>query len=176
MKDSNAIDAINESQTRLSSIALIHQNFYNTSNLEEINFYTFLNELTTATRVSFGVREQDVCFKLSSNELNVAIESAIPLGLIINEMLTNSFKHVPLEHYPLKIAIDLVEISVYEYEVSFVDNGPGLPLGIVLDKPNSLGLKLVKGLTSQLKGNLSYSNIGGSKFVIRFPQKRKPKQ
>lgn len=176
LKDSNAIDAINESQTRLSSIALIHQNFYNTSNLEEINFYTFLNELTTATRVSFGVREQDVCFKLSSNELNVAIESAIPLGLIINEMLTNSFKHVPLEHYPLKIAIDLVEISVYEYEVSFVDNGPGLPLGIVLDKPNSLGLKLVKGLTSQLKGNLSYSNIGGSKFVIRFPQKRKPKQ
>jgi two-component sensor histidine kinase len=91
-------------------------------------------------------------------------------------MLTNSFKHVPTEHYPLKIAVDLVEFSSYEYEVSYIDNGPGLPQGIVLDKPKSLGLKLVKGLTSQLKGNLSYSNIGGSKFVIRFPKKRKPKQ
>jgi two-component sensor histidine kinase len=176
LKDSSAIDAINESQTRLSSIALIHQNFYNTSNLEEINFYTFLNELTTATRVSFGVREQDVCFKLSSKELNVAIESAIPLGLIINEMLTNSFKHVSAEFYPLNITIGLVEYSAYEYEVSYEDNGPGLPQGIVLDRPNSLGLKLVKGLTSQLKGNLSYSNTAGSKFVIRFPKNRKLKQ
>jgi two-component sensor histidine kinase len=175
LKDPSAIDAINESQTRLSSIALIHQNFYNTSNLEEINFHTFLNELTIATRVSFGCNEEDVFYTLSSKEINVAIESAIPLGLLINELLTNSFKHIQSEYYPLKITINLVEVSALEYELSYIDNGPGLPQGIVLNKPNSLGLKLVKGLTTQLKGSLTYSNVEGSKFLIRFPKKRKLK-
>lgn len=175
LKDPSAIDAINESQTRLSSIALIHQNFYNTSNLEEISFHTFLNELTVATRVSFGCKEEDVQFTLSSRDINVPIESAIPLGLLINELLTNSFKHIQSEYYPLKITINLTEFSALEYDLSFIDNGPGLPEGIVLDKPNSLGLKLVKGLTTQLKGNLTYSNVQGSKFLIRFPKKRKLK-
>jgi two-component sensor histidine kinase len=175
LKDPSAIDAINESQTRLSSIALIHQNFYNTSNLEEINFHTFLNELTIATRVSFGCNEEDVYYTLSSKEINVAIESAIPLGLLINELLTNSFKHIQSECYPLKITINLVEVSALEYELSYIDNGPGLPQGIVLNKPNSLGLKLVRGLTTQLKGSLTYSNVKGSKFLIRFPKKQRLK-
>jgi len=173
LKDTSAINAINESQARLSSIALIHQNLYDTSNLEEISFHTFLMELTSANRISFGLKENDVHYKLSVKDIFIEIETAIPLGLIINELLTNSFKHIHSGYYPLKITIDLVEHSAFEFEISYIDNGPGLPEGDFLQKPNSLGLKLVRGLTSQLKGNLVYSNVEGSKFVIRFPKKRK---
>jgi two-component sensor histidine kinase len=176
LKDPSAINAINESQTRLSSIALIHQNFYDTSNLEEISFHSFLMELTTANRISFGLKEEEVQYKLSAKDNFIEIESAIPLGLIINELLTNSFKHIRSEYYPLEITIDLIERSAFEFEISYIDNGPGLPEGNFLEKPNSLGLKLVKGLTSQLKGKLMYSNVNGSKFQIRFPKKRKLKQ
>jgi two-component sensor histidine kinase len=176
LKDPSAINAINESQTRLSSIALIHQNFYNTSNLEEISFHSFLMELTAANRISFGLKEEEVRFELSAKDIFIEIESAIPLGLIINEWLTNSFKHIHREYYPLQITIGILEQSENEYEVSYIDNGPGLPEGDFLHQPNSLGLKLVKGLTSQLKGSLVYTNVEGSKFLIRFPKKRKLKR
>ncbi len=172
LKDSSAIEALSVSQSRLSSIALVHENFYNTSNLKDISFGSFLRDLASSIQISFGKNEGEVELKLITNDICIDIVSAIPLGLVLNELLTNSFKHIDVEYYPLKIAIELVEINSYEYVLRYSDNGQGLPSEVVLESPGTLGLKLVRGLTSQLKGNLNYSKESGSRFVIRFPKNR----
>lgn len=175
LKDSNAIDALSVSQTRLSSIALIHENFYNTNNLKDIRFDSFVLDLTNAIQISFGKTASEVRFELHENDICIDIASAIPLGLLVNELLTNSFKHIDATFYPVHITIGLVEVNSYEYELTYRDNGQGFPVDEIMHKPNSLGLKLVKGLTSQLKGKLNYSNNNGSIFVIRFPKNRNSK-
>ncbi len=176
LKDSSAIEALNVSQTRLSSIALIHENFYNTDNLKDISFDSFILDLTNAIQISFGKTASEVHFELRDSDICIDIASAIPLGLAVNELLTNSFKHIDATCYPVVITIELVEVNSYEYELTYRDNGQGFPVDEIMHKPNSLGLKLVKGLTSQLKGKLDYSNNNGSIFVIRFPKNRNSKK
>lgn len=172
LKDSSAIEALSVSQTRLSSIALIHENFYNTNNLKDISFDSFIRDLTNAIQISFGKTANEVHFELGENDICIDIASAVPLGLAVNELLTNSLKHIDATCYPVVITIELLEVSSYEYELTYRDNGQGFPADDIMQKPNSLGLKLVKGLTLQLKGNLKYSNNNGSIFVILFPKNR----
>jgi two-component sensor histidine kinase len=173
LRDEEAKKAINEGQMRLSSIAMIHQNFYNASDLSSISFDKFLIDLVKAVAISFGQERDDVKVQIQSQNMNIDIEAAIPLGLIVNELLTNAYKHIPLSYYPIKIQIVIKEIAPDELLLEFKDNGPGIPEIGTFEFPKSLGLKLIKGLTSQLRGQISYQNMEGSLFEVRFKRQLK---
>jgi two-component sensor histidine kinase/ligand-binding sensor domain-containing protein len=175
LTDEKAIQALNEGQIRLTSIALIHQNFYGGTNLEKISFYAFLLNLTTHAKEIFENENRFIEYIIHPNEINIDIDNAIPLGLIVNELLTNSYKYIPLAQTKKSVEINLQIIDDGTYELTFKDNGPGLPPNINFDNSQTLGLKLIRGLSQQIRGSVTYHYDHGSVFTIKFKGKSKTK-
>ena len=173
LTDEKAIQALNEGQIRLTSIALIHQNFYGGTNLEKISFYAFLLNLTTHSKELFENENRIIEYIIHPNDITIDIDNAIPLGLIVNELLTNSYKYIPLAQAKKSVEINLLTIDNGIYELIFKDNGPGLPPNINFDNSQTLGLKLIRGLSQQIRGSVTYHYDQGSVFTIKF--KGKPK-
>jgi two-component sensor histidine kinase len=105
---------------------------------------------------------------IQSDDIPVDINIAIPLGLIVNELLTNSYKYLPPEQSDKKIEINLTILENGNYEFKYRDNGPGLPPNIDFENAQTLGLRLISGLSEQINGNLDYRFEEGSVFVIQF--------
>ena len=95
----------------------------------------------------------------------------LPLGLILNELLTNSLKYAFDENGLVHVSIVIREISPFNFELIYSDNGPGLSEHINLIKPSTLGLRLIKGLAGQLKGKIDYTFQDKSTFRISFKSK-----
>jgi two-component sensor histidine kinase len=171
MTDKKAIEALNEGKIRLSSIALIHQNFYRGTNLETISFKVFLTDLVIAVKQLFENEHRIIDCAIQSDDIPVDINIAIPLGLIVNELLTNSYKYLPPEQSDKKIGINLTILENGNYEFKYRDNGPGLPPNIDFENAQTLGLRLISGLTEQINGSIEYKYEGGSVFVIQFNPK-----
>ena len=168
MTDKKAIEALNEGKIRLSSIALIHQNFYSGTNLETISFRVFLTDLVIAVKQLFENEQRIIDCVIQSEDIPIDINIAIPLGLIVNELLTNSYKYLPPEQSDKKIEINLTILENGNYEFKYRDNGPGLPPTIDFENAQTLGLRLISGLTEQINGNLEYRFEEGSVFFIQF--------
>ncbi len=170
LQDEKAIEALNEGQIRLASIALIHQNFYGGTNLEFILFKTFLTDLVIAVKQLFENEQRIIDCAIHCDDISIDINTAIPLGLIINEFLTNSYKYLPEEQVNKKIEIELLQYNE-SYELIYKDNGPGLPSSVDFENTQTLGLRLVRGLANQIGGSVSYQYLSGSVFKIRFTPK-----
>jgi two-component sensor histidine kinase/ligand-binding sensor domain-containing protein len=168
MTDKKAIEALNEGKIRLSSIVLIHQNFYRGTNLETISFKVFLTDLVIAVKQLFENEQRIIDCVIQSDDIPIDINIAIPLGLIVNELLTNSYKYLPPEQSDKKIEINLTILENGNYEFKYRDNGPGLPPTIDFENAQTLGLRLISGLSEQINGNLEYRFEEGSVFVIQF--------
>ena len=171
LTDKKAIEALNEGQIRLSSIALIHQNFYNGEHLEAVSFNSFLNDLVFTVKKLFENKDSVIQTKVNSSDISIDINIAIPLGLIVNELLTNSYKYIPQHQSEKKIDISLVVLENDNYELTFRDNGPGLPEHINFENSKTLGLRLIRGLSQQIKGSVTYRFDEGAVFVVRFKAK-----
>ncbi|MFN6039483.1 MAG: histidine kinase dimerization/phosphoacceptor domain -containing protein [Bacteroidota bacterium] len=168
MSDTKAIEALNEGQIRLSSIALIHQNFYSGNNLESISFKTFLTDLLVAVKQLFENEERNIQCFIQSEEISIDISIAIPLGLIVNELLTNSYKYLPKNQPDKNIEIHLNALGNGIYKFIYKDNGLGLPSNINFENSETLGLRLINGLAEQINGSVSYKYQNGSVFIIQF--------
>ena len=169
LTDKKVIEVLNEGQSRLSSIALIHQNFYGGTNLEVIEFNKFLTDLVSAVSLLFESDHGSIECIVHSDDIRVDINIAIPLGLIINELLTNSYKFIPKNQEVKKIEINLITLDADgKCELIYKDNGLGLPAHINFESSPRLGLRLVKGLADQIKGKVSYQYNEGSVFTIHF--------
>ena len=171
LTDKKAIEALNEGQIRLSSIALIHQNFYSGDKLESVSFNSFLNDLVSTVKRMFGTKEHPIESSIKSADISIDINSAIPLGLILNELLTNSYKYLPTNQPNKKIEIELHELEVNSFELTYKDNGPGLPENVRFENSKTLGLRLIRGLAQQIKGSVDYKFEKGSVFRVRFKAK-----
>jgi two-component sensor histidine kinase/ligand-binding sensor domain-containing protein len=173
LTDETAIAALNEGQIRLTSIALIHQHFYFGSDLEKISFNSFLLNLITHVKQLLESENRVFECVINPSETTIEIDNAIPLGLIVNELLTNSFKYLPVDLLEKRIEINLQVLENGMYELIYKDNGPGLPPSINFDNSQTLGLKLIRGLSQQIKGSVTYHYDNGSVFMIRFKGKSK---
>jgi two-component sensor histidine kinase len=171
MTDKKAIEALTEGQIRLSSIALIHQNFYGGTNLESISFKIFLTDLLIAVKQLFENEQRIIECVIQTDDIPIEINIAIPLGLIVNELLTNSYKYLPAEQLDKKIEINLTVSENGKYEFTYKDNGPGLPPNVNFENSQTLGLRLISGLSEQINGSIFYKYDGGSIFVIQFKAK-----
>ena len=170
IEDPSALSAVKEGKNRVKSIALIHQKLYQTNNLSEVNFSDYINELTVYLKNIFRNPDQNIIINIERSEVMLDIDTAVPLGLIINELVSNSFKYAFKNKTKGNITISISYIDKTHQKLKLIvnDNGIGLPENLDIEETSSLGLKLVTMLTKQLDGEVYYENNNGASFNIEI--------
>jgi two-component sensor histidine kinase len=159
-------EALEECRSRVFSMALVHQNIFNNHEVG-LNFKTYIENLVSEIANSLGMNQQ-IELALETEEISLNLSSAIPCGIILNEIITNSYKYALSENNRLQIQIIIKQKGeMISLEVS--DNGPGISEEI-LAKDNTLGLELIETLSEQLGGEFSFSNNSGLVFHLSFKQ------
>ena len=157
-----------ETQTRIRSIALVHEKLYQSERLAEIDISEYVSELSRMITQTFTGKKRDIEFREDIDSIKISIINAVPLGLLINELLSNSFKHAFNG-----TSKGIVKISFKkgkgEYIISVEDNGVGLPDGFNIDEQASMGMTLVRTLTRQVQGKLKITSDEWTRFEITFP-------
>jgi two-component sensor histidine kinase len=168
LKDEQAKKAIAESQRRVSSIALVHQKLYQTDGLEKVELKGFIQELCEQVKSFYSDQSTILSINLDVAETLILIDTAIPLGLMLNELLTNSFKYAFSNTDKGVITIKFLETDFNQalkrktYLLTYSDNGPGLASEEMLNNSTTLGLRLIKLLSRQISANMQYQNSGSS--------------
>lgn len=170
VKDKHALELFQESQNRVQSMALVHQKLYQSKDLGRINFGDYARTLVSHLSLSMGINVKFIHVKVDAEDLHLPIDTAIPCGLIINELLTNSIKHA------FKGTKDgIVWVKVHEKDnyncIEVSDNGCGMPKNFQIKNSASFGLKLVVTLTEQIRGSLQIEKANGCLMKVCFPAK-----
>lgn len=168
IKDDQAVKAIQESQSRVKSIALIHQKLYQTTDLSNIPIQEYIEQLTTNALHVFGSKEINMQISVQPSDLTFDVDTAVPFGLILNEFITNSFKHAFGEMNQGMVEIELEQMTPNSFSLKMKDNGIGLPHDFDVNKSNSLGFRLMKELSRQLKGDLNWTTENGTICQLAF--------
>lgn len=159
---------LQESQMRINSIALIHEKLYQNENLSEISFDVYLQELTDAIVSSMETTEKDITITIDAAPIHLTINQAIPTGLILNELITNAYKHAFSNSDYGNIVVELKRDDG-AYRLRVCDDGEGLPEDVNLEDPNSLGMTLIQTLSKQLNGTYAWNRCEkGTEFVLEF--------
>jgi len=171
--DETACASLRESDTRIMSMAIIHEQVLQSGEYASIDCLSYVNNLWTSIRNSVAPDNKDITLKIDIQPgINIGLNQAVSLGLIINELVSNSFKHAfqGCEKGEVSISCRRSEDQV---QLAIQDNGVGIRDEVDMDNPSSLGLQLVKLLVEQLDGTIKYEKDGGSKFTIMFNAKLK---
>lgn len=169
LKEKSSIDAFKESQNRIKSMSLIHEQLYQSKNLTKIDFEKYIKNLTINLFNLYSGSPDDISIKINAKDVLMSIGKAIPCGLIINELVSNSLKHGFPDGKQGEILIDFLLENDKEYKLVVKDNGIGFPEDLNLQNIESLGLQLVNMLTQQLKGTVELDRNHGTTFKITFP-------
>ncbi len=153
-------------EMRIRSMALIHEHLYRSENLDRIPLAAYLRSLSSIISQTFSGKNIQIQSNL--DETDVSIETALPIGLITNEILTNAYKYAFPENTQGLIEIILKRASGDNYILTIRDNGIGLPSGFKIDNSKSLGMFIVKLLIEQLNGKIEIVIREGSAFIIQF--------
>jgi two-component sensor histidine kinase len=167
-KGKEALDAINESQHRVQAMSIIHQKLYQTDNLSFTDMSEYIHELVDYLQSSFD-KSVSIRFILDIAKVDFPLSLSIPIGLIINEAVTNSIKYAFPDKRNGEIHITLKEQASGHFRLGIHDNGVGVPDSFGLQKTTSLGVSLIRGLTDDIKGQLTIQNDNGVKIEITFP-------
>jgi two-component sensor histidine kinase len=157
-------------KSRVSSMALVHEKLYKSESLAEINMQNYLPDLIREIRHSFEDYDEQIKVDLSVQEVLLTVSEAIPCGLILNELVTNSFKHAFPDKKDARITISVREADGLLY-ITVSDNGIGMPSELDPEKAESLGLILIQSLADQLSGQYEFKNTQGTHFSLTFTPK-----
>ena len=172
--DKKTNEILEESKNRVKSMALIHEKLYQSKNLSSLDIYEFISELLKNLFNSYGIESSAVKTKLNIDNLNLNADQAVYLGLIVNELVSNSLKHAFNEQYQndgtfqKKILIVVQKDLNNGYSIKISDNGCGFPQNIDFRNTESLGLQLVMSLVKQLDGEINLDKTAGTEFLIKF--------
>ncbi|MBN2868301.1 MAG: sensor histidine kinase, partial [Flavobacteriaceae bacterium] len=166
IKDAKAKELAKEGQNRIKSMALIHQKLYQKED-GLIDFADYLKILVNQIQSLFK-DDKDVKVNIKTEALYLDVDTALPLGLIVNELLTNTFKYGLMSGKENIISIEVIKLEKGTYTMKFSDNGNGLKENMNIKNAKSLGLKLISRLTRQLQGTLKYNYNNGAVFIITF--------
>jgi two-component sensor histidine kinase len=168
LRNDAALSAIRDSQNRIHSISLIHQKLFQSENVSLINIKSYTEELLRFLCDTFHV-EQKISFVVDVPEYEMDIVQAMPLGLIINEAITNTIKYAFPAGNPGIVTLSLADEGNGYYLFRIGDNGVGLQAEDDLSNSSSLGMTLIRGLGDQLGGETEISSVEGVQISIRFP-------
>jgi predicted ATPase/two-component sensor histidine kinase len=171
-KDARAIELFKESQNRVYTMALIHEKLYQSKSLAGIDLAEYVHSLIAYLFLSYGAAEGAVSAKVSIQDVDLDLDKVIPVALIINELVSNALKHgfpdVAARHGTGEIRVDLRSGPDSGVRLSVSDNGAGFPETFDMEQSQSLGLKLVRVLATQLNGDIKLHTKGKTDFVINF--------
>ncbi len=174
IKDDDTLNMFKDSQNRVKSIALVHERLYQSKDLASINFKEYANRLITDLTNSYGVNHKEIKINIDIQNISISIDNAVPCGLIINELISNSLKYAFPRNVENKTGckIDITAIRNENNEVilSVKDNGKGFSLKSGDKKESSLGLQLVETLVKQLDGTMELDVSSGAAFLIKFKE------
>jgi PAS domain S-box-containing protein len=171
IKDPKILAVLKESQDRVRSMALIHENLYRSSDISHLDVADYIKTLVSGLKRGYVNDRQDVKLDLQIEQIPLDIDLAVPCGLIINELVSNALKHAFPDGRPdPKIRIEFKMLDQKNVHLSIEDNGVGLPEHFEFNTVDSLGLKLIRILVrDQLEGNIAFSLKQGTRIDINFP-------
>ncbi|MBF0500358.1 MAG: PAS domain S-box protein [Candidatus Riflebacteria bacterium] len=172
INDTTLRNLFEESQQRVKSMILVHEKLYQTKDLSSINFEDYIRSIVSDIISVYRVDTRSVTTKINIENIELDLESAIPCGLIINELLSNVFKYAFVGNRTGVLSINFSR-SDDTYTLIIKDNGVGLPEGFDNNETSTLGLQLVTVLTKQLRGTLRINSDQGTEVIITFKNKRK---
>ena len=166
-KEPGIREVLKESQTRIKSMAYIHESLYKSTNFGKINFEEYLRKLTKNLIQSYTLKENKVTLLTETEKVILHLDQAVPCGLIVNEIISNSLKHA---FPPNTNGIVIVHLSKKgnKIHLKLVDNGIGIPEKIVQGDDDTLGIQLIKTLTEQLRGDIKFITDGGTSVELTF--------
>lgn len=162
---------LDDSGRRVRSMALVHEQLYGHEDLGELDFAEYTKSLATDLFSAYSVDSGKVRLRLELERALLGMDQAIPCGLILNELMTNSLKYAFPESRSGEILVELHSQANSQVTLRVADNGVGLPLGFDWKQSNSLGLRIVQILTRQIKGNLHYEEGAGCDFTLTFAKR-----
>ncbi|AYL94536.1 histidine kinase dimerization/phosphoacceptor domain -containing protein [Mucilaginibacter celer] len=166
LKNNAALAAIRESQNRVQAIALIHQKLYSNSGVAYIDMSVYINELISYLADCYNPSGRGIRFEQTVQPIKLDVGQAVPVGLILNEAITNSIKYAfEGRGGEIKIALQLAEETIV---LTIADNGNGLPPGFDVRQANSLGMEMMKALSKQLGGYFKIENCQGAVITVEF--------
>ncbi len=157
-----------ESINRIKSMAMIHEKLYDTKDLANIDFSAYLKHMLKDMFMSYNLTSDQITLNIDENDVTLRINSAIPCGLIINELVSNSLKHAFPDNMKGEIHVALNAYSKDEIELLVRDNGIGIPESLNIKAADTLGMNLVNALIKQLQGTIEINREKGSEFRITF--------
>lgn len=168
VEDEHAKRLFSESQDRIRSMAFIHERLYQSEDLAQVNFSAYLDRLTEHLYRSHGVALRDVTCELDSEDAILSVDRAIPAGLIVNELVSNALEHAFPDDRGGVITVGF-STSDDSGCLQISDNGIGVEDTDALERDQTLGIRLVKGLVRQLRGEINIDGDGGLTYTIHFP-------
>ena len=174
IEDEKTLEMFSDSQNRVKSMALIHEQLYQSDDLAWIDFAEYLRNLVDNLFQSYRLSAQNVRLEVNVENILMGIDQAIPCGLVVNELVSNALKYAFPDRRGGKVSLHLSQGVDGKLILIVGDDGVGLPEGMDFRQTESLGLKLVNILVRQLDGTIELDGSVGTKFKIEFGGVKKP--
>ena len=171
LENKDALLAIQNSQNRMHAMSLIHQKLYQTENLSSIDMSWYIHELVNYLKDSFDITSK-IKYVLNAEPIELDVAQAVPLGLILNEAISNAIKYAFPDDTKGTINIELKETETCKYMLRISDNGIGLHPGFEAEERDSLGMNLMMGLTQQMDGSFNIASNNGVVITINFIKRK----
>lgn len=165
IKDEFALDAVKESRNRVQSMALIHQNLYQEDNLTGIAVADYIQKLCENLFYSYNIKPTQIKLIKEVENINLDVDMVVPLGLIINELITNSLKYAFVNHTEGLIKL-MIKIENSQLLLAVYDNGLGFSENPVNETPSTFGFKMIQTFVNKMKGTLKVYNEDGARVEI----------
>ncbi len=161
-------DIFMESSNRIQAMAMVHEKIYHSEDLARVDFSRYVREIAERLLSSFSLERGQVVLDIDVRDVFLGIDEAVPCGIILNELITNSFKHAFPKGRRGKLSITFVTDGDGRHRLVVQDDGPGIPDDLIGSADKSLGMQIVTALTRQLNGTISADSAGGARIEIVF--------
>lgn len=168
MQDDQARQSLMSSRTRIEAMSLIHKSLYQHENVTEVEMDSYLKSLVQSVAASYGREASIVSLDVQLTNSMVDIDRAIPLGLIVNELLSNAFKHAFHYNQDPEIRVSFQQTGLSGFVLRVADNGQGMGDPDAAENTGSFGMKLVRTLVSQLDAEMELLTDFGTEFIIKI--------
>jgi two-component system, sensor histidine kinase PdtaS len=168
ISDAATLAVVRQAQVRVRSMGLIHQKLYQAGNFSAIDFSEYLEQLTSYVSEMYHDGLGEITCEIKTEQKHFNIDTATPLGLIVTELLSNSYKYAFKKGESGKIVISITHVDKNHFLLLYSDSGKGIPEGTQFENSTTLGLELIRLLTEQLSGTVKTYNKNGAVFEIHF--------
>jgi two-component sensor histidine kinase len=172
-RDKDAVAVLGEAQNRIRTLALIHERLYASRDMAGVDMADYLGLLVNRLASTYEQPARRVRVRVEVEKLSLDIDTAIPCGLIVNELVSNALKHAFPDGREGAVRVRLGRTENGWYRLSVEDNGVGFPEGLDFSKTKTLGCQIVTNLSAQLGGTIAVDRVGGTKIILQFKGSRR---